>query len=225
MKTKNQGLVIAIDGTDGSGKETQTELLKKRLETLGYVVQTVSFPRYGEKAAEQAVSYLKGEMGADASSIDPYLVSTFFADDRKDYAPTMLDALAKGHIVISDRYVAANVGHQGSKFDNPTDRDIFLRWLFELEYEKNKIPKPDINFILHVPTEVSQQLIKNRGKATDIHEKDPNHLRKAEAAYLELPKLFSGFTLINCIKSNVLMSSKEIHEIIWSYVSPLLTEK
>ncbi len=225
MKTNPQGHLFTLDGTDASGKQTQTNLLKEHLQALGHAVETISFPRYGEKAAQKAVDYLQGALGNNAQVIDPFLVSTFFAEDRFNYAPTMLAALAKGHMVISDRYVAANVGHQGSKFDNPTERDAFIKWLFNLEYEKNKIPKPSINFILHVPLEISQQLIKSRGQATDIHEKDADHLRRAEAAYLELPKLFPGFTLINCVKNEELMSPEEIHEIIWNHVLPFLPKK
>lgn len=224
MQNKRNGLFFVIDGTDGSGKKTQTELLVKRLEQEGYPVLSVSFPRYGTPSAKNVELYLAGELGEDPNSIDPYIVSKYYADDRLAHSDEIRDALNNGKIVISDRYVTANMGHQGSKFTNEAERDSYLRWLYELEYEKNMIPVPDVNYILHVPTVISQNLVNKRGQKKDIHENNPEHLRRAEETYLQLPKLFSGFILIECCKEGILMSENTIHEILWGHVSPLLNQ-
>lgn len=161
-------------------------------------------------------------MGDDPNSIDPYPVSELYAYDRLAHAPEILDALNNGTIVISDRYVTANMGHQGGKFDNEKDRDDYLRWLYQLEYEKNKIPIPDLNIILHVPTVVSQKLSDQRGEKKDIHEKNPEHLRRAEETYLQLPRLFKGFVLVECYKNESLLSQEEVHKLVWEQISPFL---
>ncbi|HRH32706.1 MAG TPA: thymidylate kinase [bacterium] len=222
MKKLDKGFFAVIDGTDGSGKQTQTKLLKERLEKEGFLVLSISFPWYGSPSAKMVEKYLAGELGDQVNKIDGYMVSTFYADDRLAHSPIIVEALNKGWVVISDRYVTANMGHQGSKFSNKVDRNTYLNWVYDLEYVKNNIPKPDINFILHVPTEISQRLLEKRGEKKDIHENDPDHLRRAEETYLELPKLFKGFSLIECVENNALLSAEAIHEILWKELFPLL---
>jgi dTMP kinase len=222
MSNLEKGTFFVIDGTDGSGKKTQTNLMVKRLEKEGHPVLAVSFPRYGTPSAKMVERYLAGELGEDPNSIDPYTVSTYYADDRLAHSPEIRNALESGIIVISDRYVTANMGHQGSKFVNEKERDDYLRWLYKQEYEINNIPIPDVNFILHVPTEISQQLVDKRGEKKDIHEKNPEHLRRAEETYLQLPKLFKGFVMIECCKNGSLLSQEAIHEQLWGHISPLL---
>ena len=218
-----KGWFFVIDGTDGSGKKTQTELLASRLKKEGYPVLAVSFPRYGTPSAKMVEKYLAGKLGEDPNSIDPYIVSTYYADDRLAHSPEIRNAINNGIIVISDRYVTANMGHQGSKFTNEKDRDDYLRWLYKQEYEINNIPVPDVNFILHVPTSVSQQLIEKRGQKKDIHEKNLEHLIKAEETYLALPKLFPGFKLIECYENEQLFSPENIHEMVWEHTYSLLS--
>jgi dTMP kinase len=222
MKNKSSGSFFVIDGTDGSGKKTQTERLVKRLEQEGYPVLSVSFPRYGTPSAKNVELYLAGEMGNDPNKIDPYAVSRYYADDRLAHSTEIQDALNNGIIVISDRYVTANMGHQGSKFSNDVERDAYLQWLYKLEYEENKIPVPDVNFILHVPTKISQKLVTKRGQKKDIHENNYEHLLRAEQTYLKLPQLFEKMVLIECCQDETLMTTEQIHEILWEHITPLL---
>ncbi len=222
MQNKSKGLFFVIDGTDGSGKTTQTELLVKRLEQEGYPVLSVSFPRYGTPSAKNVELYLAGELGDDPNSIDPYTVSKYYADDRLAHSEEIRDAINNGTIVICDRYVTANMGHQGSKFANETERDSYLQWLYRLEYEENQIPVPDINFILHVPTEISQNLVTKRGQKKDIHENNHEHLLRAEQTYLKFPELFEKMVLIECCQDDKLMTTEQIQEILWEHITPLL---
>jgi dTMP kinase len=222
MSHLKKGYFIVIDGTDGSGKKTQTELLVKRLQQEGYPVLSVSFPRYGTPSAKNVELYLAGELGEDPNSIDPYIVSKYYANDRLAHSAEIRNALNNGIIVISDRYVTANMGHQGSKFTNNPDRDAYLHWLYKLEYDENKIPVPDVNFILHVPTVVSQNLVSKRGQKKDIHENNHEHLLRAEQTYLKLPELFKKMILIECCQDGKLMTTEQIHEILWERITLLL---
>ena len=129
--------------------------------------------------------------------------------------------LEAGKNLVADRYVSANMGHQGSKIDDPRKRMEFFRWNDELEYGLFGIPRPDLTVILHVPAEVSMELIKKRGNKTDGHE-TLQHLKNAEATYLEMPKLFPNTVLIECYRDGRLLSPAEIHELVWKTVKPLL---
>lgn len=223
MNKNQKGKLIVIDGPDGSGKGTQTNRLKERLEAEGYNSLQVSFPHYHAPSAAMVELYLAGKLGDAVKTNNPYLVSTFYATDRYLQINEIQEALKKGSIVITDRYVAANMGHQGGKISSAEERKEFFKWLYDYEYNKLNIPRPDINLILHIPAELGRKLIERRGREKDIHEKDPEHLRRAEAVYLELPKLFSDFKLIECHKNGEILSVEEIHEIIWQEIKPLLS--
>jgi dTMP kinase len=189
---KSLGKFIVIDGIDGSGKATQANLLKTRLEEIGFEVEMFDFPRYGEKSAGLVEEYLNGTYGT-AEEVGPYAGSIFYAVDRYAASKKIKDALAAGKIVISNRYVSASKGHQTSKINDKERRKDFIKWLNELEYELFKIPVPDITFFLHVPADIGYDLVLKKkarkyikGKKQDIHEADKEHLYKAENAYLEM---------------------------------------
>ena len=221
MKKRKKGIFIAIDGIDGSGKATQTKLLIKRLKSGGYKVKELDFPQYGKKSAALAEEYLNGEFGA-AEEVGPYRASIFFACDRYAARKKILDWLKSGYIVIANRYVAANMGHQGGKIKKIFERQKYFRWLHNLEYKIFEIPQPDFNLILHVDAAVAQKLALRkkrrsylkRGKA-DIHELDLKHLKNAEKIYIEISRTIPKIKLIECMKKGSLMSREDIHEIIW----------
>lgn len=221
METKT-GKFFVIDGTDGSGKATQTKLLVERLRAAGYSVRTISFPRYDTPTGKAVKAYLMGEYGP-ADKLDPRRASEFYAADRAAAAPEIAAWLAAGDVVVADRYVAANMGHQGGKIADPAERMEFFRWEEALEYGLNRIPRPDLNIILHVPAEISAALVEKRGNVKDGHESDPGHLRRAEQTYLEIARTFPGFRLIECVRDARIMSREDIHELIWQTVKPLLT--
>lgn len=217
-------MFILIDGIDGSGKSIQTELLINRLKKEGKAVEVVSFPQYGQKSAAPIEEYLNGFYGT-AEEVGPFRASILYAVDRFAAAPKIKKWLAEGKIVVANRYVASNMGHQGGKIVNFEERKKFLAWNDDLEYNIFQIPRPDLNLILHVPAEIAQQLVDRkakreylRGTKRDIHEDDLQHLKNAEKSYLEIAKTFPNFILIECVKNNKLLSIESIHEKIWSVV-------
>lgn len=225
-----KGLFIMIEGTDGSGKSLQTELLVKHLKEIGKEVEQISFPRYGERSAAMVEDYLiHGKFGSP-KDVGPYCASIFYAIDRYAASPQIKTWLDNNKIVIANRYVASNMGHQGGKIYDEKEREKYFKWNYDLEYNIFGIPKPDINIILHVTPEISQKLVDKKGvrdflagKKRDLHEDDINHLKDAETAYLHIARLYPEFKLIECVKDNNIMPKEEIHAIIWSELSKHLT--
>lgn len=223
-KTQSQrGKFIVIDGTDGSGKATQTELLVSELKVAGYEVEMVDFPQYGTKSAGLIEEYLNGKYG----QVSPQAASIFYAIDRFDASFKIRQWLEGGKIVISNRYVTANAGHQGGKISDQIDRMKFFRWLDNLEYGIFAIPKPDLNIILHVPAEMAQKLVDKKsadvrkyanGKKRDLHEADLKHLKNAEKVYMEIAKLFPNTKLVECTMNGKLLLPNEVHNKVWDLV-------
>ena len=203
MKNR-RGKFIVIDGTDGSGKATQTELLASKLRRSGLDVAIADFPQYNSKSAGLVEEYLSGKYGSP-DEVGPYRASIFYAADRYDASFVIREWLKQGKIVISNRYVTANMGHQGGKISNPLEKKHFFDWLHELEYEIFNIPRPDLNIILHVPAEIGQKLIQARDIKQDLHQQDLKHLKQAEKTYLELAKIFSNVILIECVENDKLL--------------------
>ncbi len=145
MNKKNK--FIVLDGTDGSGKETQTEILIKRLKEEGFKVEKADFPQYNTKSAGLIENYLNGKYGA-AEKVGPLIPSIFYAADRYDASFEIKKWLEEGKIVISNRYVSSNMAHQGGKIKSKEKRQKFFDCLYKLEYELFKIPKPDLSLIL-----------------------------------------------------------------------------
>jgi len=217
-----KGRFIVIDGTDGSGKATQTKLLVARLKKEGHKVEEMDFPQYGKKSAVLVEKYLNGEFGS-AQEVGPYRGSIFYACDRYAASFKIRKWLSEGKIVICNRYVTANMGHQGGKIKNKKKRQDYFKWLYNLEYNIFSIPKPDINVILHVDAAVAQKLVDSKEKRAyikngkrDIHENDLKHLRDAEKVYLEIAKSFPEFILVECTRNSEIMSKKEISDLVWN---------
>jgi dTMP kinase len=222
---KRKGKFIVIDGTDGSGKTTQTTLLLETLRLSGFEVEMADFPQYGKKSAGLVEEYLNGKYG----QVNAYAASIFYAVDRFDASFKIREWLDNGKIVISNRYVTANAGHQGGKISDDGERIKYFKWLDNLEYNTFGIPKPDLNIILHVPAEISQQLVDKKdasmrtyaegeNKKRDMHEADLNHLQNAERAYLEIANLFPNTKLVECTADGKLMSPKAVHNKVWELV-------
>ena len=226
-----KGVFIVIDGTDGSGKATQVKRLLMRLQEQGRRVELVDFPRYGMPSAYFVEKYLRGEYGT-LQEMTPERSSLFFALDRYDASFTIRQWLQDGTIVLSNRYVSANKGHQMAKIEDTERQKKFLDWLNHLEYSILGIPKPDLTILLHVPADVGYELVAKKdergyldGKKRDIHEADLEHLRAAERAYLQLPSLDTEETwsIVECIDGDRLLSIEEIHERLWSRIEPLIS--
>ena len=160
-----KGKLIVIDGVDGAGKKTQTALLQERLIAAGRKVFTLSYPRYGQPSAALVEMYLRGEFGSDEKTVNPYVASTFYALDRFAESAAVKEALDKGTIVIADRYVTANMAHQGGKIDDPEERKKYFDWVYDFEYNKCGLAKPDLTLLLYAPLEATNQLLQSRGQA------------------------------------------------------------
>ena len=228
MNTDNRGYFIVIDGTDGSGKATQAAILAERLRRAGFEVETADFPQYGKKSAGLVEEYLNGRYGT-AEEIGPYRGSIFYAVDRFDASAQIRKWLSEGKVVISNRYVTANMAHQGGKIAEEREREAYFDWLYNLEYEIFDIPRPDLNIILHVDAAVAQALVDKKdareyvgGAKRDIHEADLAHLRNAEKVYLEIAGKFPGIRLIECTRDGDIMPREEIAESLWQEVSKLI---
>ncbi len=218
-----KGRFIVIDGTDGSGKATQTNLLVEELKLSGYEVEMTDFPQYGTKSAGLIEEYLNGKYG----QVGPEAASIFYAIDRFDASFKIREWLTAGKIVISNRYVTANAGHQGGKIADDMERLKYFKWLDNLEYNIFNIPKPDLNIILHMPAEMAQALVDKKsagqreyanGKKRDLHEADINHLKNAEKVYLQIAQLFPNTKLVECVKAGELMPPEEVHNKVWELV-------
>ena len=218
------GKLFVIDGTDGSGKQTQLETLKKRLADEKIDYRTVSFPNYDSPSSSLVKMYLAGEFGTDAKAISPYIASTFYAADRyATFQTGYKEYYEKGGIILADRYTTANMVHQAGKIADKTERKKFLDWLCDFEFNMYGLPVPTEVFFLNMPVEKSLELIKNReNKFThqaqkDIHESDLNHLIDAYHAACDVAKEYNWFE-IHCMKDGELRAIEDIHEEIYNEV-------
>lgn len=219
-----------IDGIDGSGKSLQSEMLIERLKKENYPVEIISFPQYGQKSAGPIEDYLTGVYGT-AEEVGPYRASILYAVDRFAAAAKINSWLTNKKIVVANRYVASNMGHQGGKIKDDGARQNFFEWNDDLEYNIFKIPRPDLNIILHVTPEIAQQLVKKKeerdylsGGKKDIHETDLNHLKNAEKTYLEIAGRFPNFFLIECVENNQILTPEEIHKKIWDLIKQKINQ-
>lgn len=213
-----KGKIIVIEGTDGSGKATQAKLLFEFLKAKGEKAILQSFPNYESPSSGPVKLYLNGELGEHANDFTAYQSSVLFAVDRLCTMQKLNDFLENGGIVVLDRYVQSNMTHQAGKIANEKDRDAFLNWLNEFEFETLKLPKPDVVLFLDVPVEVSKCLANERknlkaGTKKDIHENDKNHLENAYNAGKYVAKKF-GWHVIPCTENGEIKSINEIHELI-----------
>ncbi len=231
------GKFIVLEGLDGSGKFTQSKLLVKHLKQKGYKVEIIDFPRHGEKPAWLVDEYLRGKYGT-AKEVGPYRASIFYACDRYDAGFQIRKWLKQGKVVIADRYLASNIGHQGGKIKNKKERKKYFNWLYNLEYKLLDIPKPDYNVILKTSAKFSLKLAhkitdkekKARRKAylgksekQDIHEKDKKHLEDTLKSYLQAAEEFPReFKIIECLERGRLLSPEKIHKKVWSLVKKIL---
>lgn len=214
-----RGKLIVIDGIDGSGKATQTDLLAQTLELEGYKVLTLSFPQYESKSSGPLQQYLAGEYGY----VKPEATSILYAVDRFDASSKIKLALESGVMVIADRYVTANAGHQGAKISDQGERVKFYRWLDNLEYGIFESPKPDLNIILHMPAATAQQLIQTRDKNPETMKPKGakvllENLQITEQIYLEIASLFPNMKIIECVENKRLLTPKEISNKVWEMV-------
>lgn len=219
----NKERFIVIEGTDGSGKTVQLELLKERLTSEGKIVKTVDFPQYSETFFGKMVGrFLKGDFGG-LDQVDPHLAALVYAGDRWQAKEKISRWLAEGTLVLANRYTGANMAFQTARMPEEK-RDEFLNWLEELEYHIYQIPREDIVIFLHVPVEISQQLLEKKGhrdylggQKKDINESNIEYQREVERVYFKLIKKYPHWVLVECCdKEGQLMPPEKIHELVYN---------
>ena len=208
-------MLIAIEGTDGSGKATQTKALTCALENLGHQVKKLSFPCYDSPSSALVKMYLGGEFGAHADDVNPYAASTFYAVDRfASYRSDWREFHENGGLVVTDRYTISNAIHQGAKLEGQAKKD-YLSWLYHFEYELMGIPKPDLVIFLDVPADIAAALRKERETATntsaDIHEQDVAYLDRCRTSSLSIAEE-SGWVVVNCTANGRMRRLEDIGE-------------
>ncbi len=231
MSKQQKGTFIVVEGTDGSGKGTQVELLVKSLVDKGYSVAQFDFPQYSEASSHFVKQYLNGKYGT-AQEVGPYTGSLFYALDRYEAGPKIREALEQGKIVIANRFTGSNMAHQGTKFDSVEERKGYFLWLDQLEFEMLKIPRPDLSFVLRVPADIAQGLVDQKDKRDytdkkrDLHEADISHLEKSVIVYDNLCQLFpKDFKAIDCTRDGKILPIDTIHDLLTESVKPLLPKK
>ncbi len=219
------GKLFAIDGTDGSGKQTQFNKLCERLTKDGIDFRTVSFPNYESESSSLVKMYLSGKFGQNAKDVNAYIASTFYAADR--YATFKIegyeDYYNNGGIILADRYTTANMVHQAGKISDLQERERFLNWLWDFEFKLYGLPIPTKVFFLNMPVDYATKLMENReNKFThdtkkDIHERDKSHLIDSYNAACSLVKKYDWYE-VKCIKDKEIRTIEDIHDEIYNEV-------
>ena len=221
------GKLIVIEGTDGSGKSTQFRKLTERLEQEGQAFKTLVFPRYKEPSSALIRMYLGGDFGTHPSDVNAYAASSFYAVDRyASYKQDWGKWYEDGGLIVSDRYTTSNAVHQTSK-EPPEKQGDFLKWLYEFEYDKLRLPCPDLIIYLDVPTSFTEKLMRHREQETnthaDIHEQDMQYLATCRQSGRTAAQYY-GWNVIQCVKDDEMRSIEDIHEEIYSLVAGCVEE-
>ena len=225
------GKLFVIDGTDGSGKQTQFDLLKKHLTEDGIEYRTVSFPNYDSPSSSLVKMYLSGEFGENAKDVSPYIASTFYAADRyATFKKDLKEYYENGGIILADRYTTANMVYQAGKITDEDEREKYLNWLFDLEFNIYGLPVPTEVFFLNMPPKKVEELIKNReNKFThndkkDIHERDSKHLEDSYNAACSLVGKYN-WNEVKCVKNEEIRTREDIHNEIYNIVCREIQKK
>lgn len=225
--------IFVIEGTDGSGKQTQTNLIYERLIKDEKNVFKTSFPNYDNPSSGPVKEYLSGNISKDPNDISPKAASCFYAVDRYISYKENIEKYYKDDktIILFDRYISSNLLHQGGKIlkecNDFSKLDEFCDWISNLEYNDLELPKPTQVFFLHVPVDYTLSLMKNRDNKfskdskKDIHEIDPYHLKKSEASGLYFAKKLN-WQIIECVKDGKLRSIEDINNEIYSAIQKLI---
>ncbi len=215
-----KGKIILIEGTDGSGKNTQARKLFDRLTEEKTPVKMMSFPRYETPTGRIIGECYLGKNGVpwfeEPTHLNPKIASLYYAADRLAAKEEMESIINSGTNLILDRYVESNMAHQGGKLSG-NERRRFIGWVENLEYNLNNMPRPDKTIFLYVPTSVALELRKSR-ENSDVHESSLEHLKNAEETYLELSERFR-WTKITCAPNGKMRTIDNIAEEIYQNVS------
>lgn len=222
------GKLIIIEGSDGSGKQTQSELLYKKLFNKIKKVMKINFPNYESESSALVKMYLNGEFGNKPNDVNAYTSSLFFAVDRfASFKKIFEKPYNDGYVIISDRYTTSNMVHQASKIENANEKKEFLEWLEDIEYNKIGLPRPDKVIYLNVPYDYSEKLMINRlnkidGKNNkDIHESNLTYLKKCNESSLNIA-IEKKWIIIECVKDGKMREIEDINEEILAKLEGIL---
>lgn len=218
------GILIAIEGVDASGKQTQTELLKNKLESK-YKIRLLSFPMYDNPSSTGVKMYLNGNMGKKPEDVNAYAASMLFASDRYiTYKTDWHTSYENGEIIIADRYVSSNMIHQAGKIDNVQKKNEFLDWAEDFEYNKLGLPRPNVNIFLDMPPEYGRLLMQSRenkidgSNTKDIHENNFAYLKKSYDNAIYVAERYN-WKRIKCVDKNGIRTIEDINNEIFKTVS------
>lgn len=234
MKKDQKGSLIVIDGSDGSGKATQTKLLVEALGKEGKDVKSIDFPRYDTNLVGELIGEcLAGEHG-DFASFDPKVASVLYAADRFESSKQIQEWIAGGSIVITDRYVSANQIHQGGKIYDPEEKKEFLLWLDKLEYGIFEIPRPDVVLYLDVPAPTTKKLLAENKeemkkkkeylkRREDVVESDDTYIENSIKSATQIVKERNEWCRIQCTEGGELLSRESIHRKVLKEVKKIIS--
>ncbi|MGE5626722.1 MAG: dTMP kinase [Solirubrobacterales bacterium] len=219
----NGKLIIIESGSDASGKATQTKKLYERLILEGINIKRVEYPNYKSDSSALVKMYLNGDFGRNPEDVSPYVSSTFYAVDRyASFKTEWQEDYLKGAVILADRYTTSNMVHQAVKLQGQ-EKDKFLEWLWNLEFELYKLPIPDFVIFLDMPPAISQELMKERankftGKENkDIHESNEEYLVNCYKNAQYIANKYNWYK-VSCVENGRLRSIEEIHEDIYNYI-------
>lgn len=219
------GKLIVIEGLDGSGKSTQIEKLKEKLLSFGKEIRQIKLPDYESASSALVKMYLSGEFGSDPEDVNTFAASLFYTVDRyANYKNVWANDYLNGTLILADRYTTSNAVHQTVKL--PKEQwNAYLDWLFETEYVKVGIPKPDKVIFLDMDVDISQKLMSKRygGEESkkDVHEANVDYLKKCREAALYTAERF-GWTVIKCFDGENPLPIDEISGKIFEDVREML---
>jgi dTMP kinase len=217
-----RGLLVAIEGTDSSGKATQAQLLFERMQRKGFVVELVNLPRYHEFFGSLVGKYLAGEFGSK-EELPPEFVALLYALDRYHLKNDLEKKLSLGINFVFNRYKASNLAHQAAKYFKKPEQELFIKWL---RLTESRLPKENATVFLNMPEEAAQQLMNGKdrvesyrqGKTRDQHESDVEYLRRTREIYKRLARK-EKWVWVDCAfkegKEWVVRSKEEISLEIW----------
>ena len=227
----SKGKLIVIEGTDCSGKETQSKLLMEKLKKDGVKVAEISFPMYDTPTGQIVGACLLGKPNMckellqtehsffpeGGGNVDSLAALAYYAADRRYNLPIINKYLNEGYTLIIDRYVTSNMAHRGGMILDQEERLKMYKKIDTLEYEIMELPRPDKTILLYMPFEYACLLKKKREELPDEAESNEEYLRLGEKAYLELADIYN-YDVINCVKDNKIRTIEEINENVYKLV-------
>jgi dTMP kinase len=224
------GLLVAIEGIDGSGKGTQAARLLDSFRAQGTRCQLFSFPRYKDTQFGAKIGdFLNGRFG-NLDQVNPFLVSLLFAGDRFESRQLLLDAIRENEIVLCDRYVASNIAHQAAKVAGAEQTEL-IRWIQYIEHQLYELPQPDCTIFLDVPVEHATKLIALKAqrtytdRAADLQEADSTYLKKVHDVYTRLAAEGTGWTRIDCLEADRIKPVEEVAIAVWQALDLVIKER